>query len=225
MNGFRTRNLAEFAANELRRRIISGEMELGRRVTEREVSEMLDIGRMPAREALIALEHEGLIVSNSESRSVVSLDADAVAGLFEIRSILETMAVAQAAAKTTPERAVRLEGLLNNLRFGCERQDSSLTTSADLALHEEIWAQSNNMYLERCLRGIRGVVFVLVKRGSTHGKRNWEKLYQEHGAIVRAINEGQPEEAARLMRNNLQAASKHSIMVERLIAEEKAPVE
>jgi DNA-binding GntR family transcriptional regulator len=220
MDKFKSRNLADYAADELRRRIIRGEIELGRKITEREVSEILDIGRMPAREALMALEHEGLIVNNSESRSVLRLDEKDVIGLYELRGILEVLAVAQAALNTSPERAIRLEERLNSLRFGCERQDSSLTTPADLALHEEIWAQSNNKYLERCLRSIRGAVFVLVMRGSTFGERNWTGLYQVHAAVVRSINRGNVEDSILYMRKSLADASQHSIEVERQLSEE-----
>lgn len=220
MDKIKSQNLADLAAAELRRRIIQGEIELGRKITERDVSEMLDIGRMPAREALMELEHEGLIVNNSESRSVLTLNEKDVLGLYHLRGTLEMMAVAQAAANTTPERAMRLDERLNRLRFGCERQDSALTTPADLALHEEIWAQSDNKYLERSLRGIRGPVFVLVMRGSTFGERNWSKLYQVHEAIVRAINDGRVEDSIAHMRNSLTEASEHSIKVERQISSE-----
>ena len=219
MDKFKSQNLADLAADELRRRIIRGEIELGRKITEREVSEILGVGRMPAREALMALEYEGLIVNNSEARTVLKLSEQDVVGLYQLRGTLEVMAVAQAAANTTPARAVRLEELLNSLRFGCERQDSALTTPADLALHEEIWAQSNNKYLERCLRSIRGAVFVLVMRGSTHGERNWSGLYQVHAAVVNAINTGNSDDAIQYMKRSLADASEHSIMIERKIAE------
>lgn len=219
MAELKSRNLADLAADDLRSRIIRGELGVGRKITEREVSDLLGVGRMPAREALMTLEHEGLIVSRSESRSIVTLDENDIAGIYELRAMLEALAVARAASNTTPERAMRLEERLNALRFGCERQDSALTTPADLALHEEIWAQSDSMYLERCLRSIRGVVFVLVMRGSSHGKRNWDKLYQQHRAIVSAINDGRVEDSIRFMKESLNAASRHSIEVERLIAQ------
>jgi DNA-binding GntR family transcriptional regulator len=217
---YRPKSLANLAADDLRKRIINGEIALGQKITEREVGELLGIGRIPAREALMALEHEGLIVSNSESRSVLLLEEKDLSGLYRVRAMLEEMAATSAAAYTSPERALALEGRLNSLRFGCERQDSSITTPADLALHEEIWAQANDKYLERCLRSIRGVVFVLVMRGSSYGKRNWELLYETHRALVEAINSGDSKRSAHVMRSSLSDASKHSLKVEKILSTE-----
>jgi DNA-binding GntR family transcriptional regulator len=215
---YRPKSLANLAADDLRKRIIYGEITLGQKITEREVGELLGIGRMPAREALMALEHEGLVVSNSESRSVLSLEEKDLSGLYRVRGLLEELAATAAAANTTPDRALVLEERLNALRFGCDRQDASLTTPADLALHEEIWSQANDKYLERCLRSVRGVVFVLVMRGSSYGERNWEDLYETHRTLVEAINSGDTKGSARIMKASLADAAKHSLKVEKVLS-------
>lgn len=215
---YRPKSLANFAADDLRKRIIYGEIALGQKITEREVGKLLGIGRMPARDALMALEHEGLVVSNSESRSVLSLEEKDLVGLYRVRGMLEELAAAGAAANTTPERALALEERLNSLRFGCDRQDVAITTPADLALHEEIWAQANDKYLERCLRSIRGVVFVLVMRGSSYGERNWDFLYETHRALVQAINAGDSRLSAKIMKSSLEQAAKHSLKVEKVLS-------
>lgn len=215
---YKPKSLADLAADDLRRRIIFGEIPLGQKITEREVGELLGVGRMPAREALMALEHEGLVVSTSESRSVLSLEERDLAGLYRVRGILEELAAAGAAANTTPERALVLEERLNSLRFGCDRKDAALTTPADLALHEEIWAQANDKYLERCLRSIRGVVFVLVMRGSTYGERNWELLYETHRQLVKAINSGDSKGSAKIIKSSFADAAKHSLKIQKEIS-------
>ncbi|MEO8244925.1 MAG: GntR family transcriptional regulator [bacterium] len=212
-------SLTEAAADELRRRIIDGRIKTGTKVTERDIATMLNIGRMPAREALMSLEHEGLITSKSEARYVLELTPERIKGLYRVRSTLEHLAVTQAAENTTPERARKLEEKLNDLRFACEREDATLTTPADLALHEEIWAQADNAYLERCLRSLRGVMFLVVMQGSLFGPRSWDRLYRQHQELVQAINSGNPLAAGGLVTGHLAAAQRHSVEVEHLVAE------
>jgi DNA-binding GntR family transcriptional regulator len=215
-------SLTEAAADELRRRIIDGRIKTGTKVTERDVATLLGIGRMPAREALMSLEHEGLITSKSEARYVLELTPERIKGLYKVRSILEHLAVTQAAENTTAERALRLEEELNDLRFACEREDATLTTPADLALHEEIWAQADNPYLERCLRSMRGVVFLTVMQGSLFGPGGWDRLFQQHRDLISAINAGNPDAAGKLLMEQLSAAQDHSVEVEQIVTEEAA---
>ena len=217
----KTVSLTEAAADELRRRIIDGRLKTGAKVTERDVATLLGIGRMPAREALMALEHEGLITSKSEARYVLELTPKAISGLYRVRSVLEHLAVTQAAENTTPDRARRLEEKLHDLRFACNQKDASLTPPADLALHEEIWAQADNPYVERCLRSLRGVVFMVVMHGSLYGPRGWERLYRQHRDLINAINSGDPDAAGTLLSEQLSAAREHSVEVEHILAEKQ----
>lgn len=212
-------SLTEATADELRRRIIDGRIKTGTKVTERDIATMLNIGRMPAREALMSLEHEGLITSKSEARYVLELTPDRIKGLYRVRSTLEHLAVTQAAENTNPARGRRLDEKLNDLRFACDRKDAALTTPADLALHEEIWAQADNAYLERCLRSLRGVMFLVVMQGSLFGPRGWDRLYKQHKDLVQAINAGKPDEAGRMVLDHLSAAQQHSVQVEHIVAE------
>lgn len=214
----RASSLKEAAADELRRRIIDGSIKTGSKLTERDVALMLGIGRMPAREALMALEHEGLITSNSDSRYVIELTQARILSLYQVRYALEKMAVVQAAENTNTENRLRLDAKLKDLHFACARQDASLTTPADLALHEEIWAQADSPYLQRCLLSMRGVIFLVVMQGSLFGPRNWDWLYAGHQELVAAINDGKPEAAAKLISRHFDLAAKHSIKVEQIIA-------
>lgn len=218
-------SLTEATADELRRRIIDGRIKTGTKVTERDIATMLNIGRMPAREALMSLEHEGLITSKSEARYVLELTPERIKGLYRVRSTLEHLAVVQAAENTSAERARHLEEKLNDLRFACGRKDAALTTPADLALHEEIWAQADNIYLERCLRSLRGVMFLVVMQGSLFGPRGWDTLYRQHKELVQAINSGDPDAAGRLVSDHLAAAQHHSVEVEQLVTRKTGSAE
>ena len=69
-------SLRSQVASLLREKIISGELASGTKITERDVSELLRTSRMPARDALMELEKEGLLDSRSSGRYVVELGAE-----------------------------------------------------------------------------------------------------------------------------------------------------
>ena len=62
--------LKDQAAEVLRDYISDGRLPEGSKVTERDVANLLGIGRAPARDALMALEAEGLVVSRPDGRYV-----------------------------------------------------------------------------------------------------------------------------------------------------------
>lgn len=186
------------AADLLRQYIITGKMPPGCKVTEREIAGVLGIGRMPARDALMALEHEGLVLSRSDGRYVVDLKENDIRNIYTIRRMLEKTAVELAAQNTSPTHQGRLNLRLHAIQQACESKDPNLSTPADLALHEEIWRQSNNDYLVRILESMRGLIYVIVMQGSSFGTRDWEGLYLGHLNLVNFINQG-----------DWQAAGKH----------------
>jgi DNA-binding GntR family transcriptional regulator len=208
------------AADLLRQYIIIGKIPGGCKVTEREIAGVLGIGRMPARDALMSLEHEGLVVSRSDGRYVVDLKEKDVRDIYTIRRLLEKSAVELAAQNTNPANQAKLNLRLHAILQACEARDSNLTTPADLALHEEIWRQSNNDYLVRLLESLRGVIYVIVMQGSSYGTRNWEGLYQSHFELVSLINQGDWQAAGKHITETLERSFAWNLQVLSLMKSE-----
>lgn len=205
------------AAEELRRLIIHGKIVPGAKVTEREVGRVLGIGRMPARDALMLLEHDGLVMSRSGARHVIELSEQRIRSIYDVRRPLEVLAATQAAASTNVEGRRRLDRCLSDLRRGCDEQDPELTTPADLALHREIWLQSGNPDLLRIMTGMQALFFVLVMQGTIYGPRSWERLYESHRVLVEAVNSGKGALAGRLIDDQLVGAVGHSLKVGKIV--------
>jgi DNA-binding GntR family transcriptional regulator len=211
--------MKELAAEGLRKLIIHGQIKPGTKVTEREVARLLGIGRMPARDALMLLEHQGLVVSNADARYVIELNEQRLKNLYAVRLPLETLAFRAAATRTSAENRRRLERCLSDLKVGCDEQDAAITTPADLALHQEIWEQSGNPDLLRIMTNLQAVFFVLVMQGSIYGDRDWQGLYQNHRQLVDAVSVGDGDLAANLISQQLTLAVQHSLAVGRIITE------
>ena len=80
-----TESLAEMAARKLRTLILTGELQPGERVTEAELTDLLQISRTPAREAIRILSSEGLlVVFPNRGAEVVSYSPEVVRDSIEV---------------------------------------------------------------------------------------------------------------------------------------------
>lgn len=102
-------------AEELRRRIISGEFRGGDQVRQEALAEELGVSRIPIREALLQLETEGLVVIHTHKGAVVaSLTPEDAVDLFETRLVFEPIMLQKAIAAATDADVSRLEHCLAN---------------------------------------------------------------------------------------------------------------
>src|SRR5204863_2745680 len=72
----------------LRDLIVTGVIAPGQKLTERDVAKLLGVGRMPARDALMKLEEQGLVVTKPDARYVIELSRKDIEDWFEIRQAL-----------------------------------------------------------------------------------------------------------------------------------------
>src|SRR5215831_3504469 len=92
-------SLKEQAWIILRDLIVTGAISPGQKLTERDVAKLLGVGRMPARDALMKLEEQGLVVTRPDARYVIELGQKDIQDWFEIRQALEVLAVQNAVAR------------------------------------------------------------------------------------------------------------------------------
>ena len=203
--------LRDRAAETLRAYISSGRIPEGTRLTEREVSDMLGISRMPAREALQALEAEGLIIRRGQGRRVIELDEDAVRSIHQVRWTLEGLAAGLAAARACAEHATELEALSRDLAEAVHAGDPSRCTRCDLAIHRAIWRQAGNPYLLAILESLLGVIYVLNERVKLYGRADSARLLAQHRQLVEHITSGDDVGASSAVIGQLRAALEASL--------------
>ena len=87
-------SISDQIAEVLRNLIVSGDLNPGERIVESRVAKQLGVGQPTVREALVALEHQGLVVRKSNQGCVVtSLTRSEIADVLRIRGELEVLAV------------------------------------------------------------------------------------------------------------------------------------
>ncbi|MGM9920417.1 MAG: GntR family transcriptional regulator, partial [Bhargavaea sp.] len=86
----------------LRKAIFNGDLKNGEEITQEEIAKILNVSRMPVREAFYALEREGLLHTQQNRRVVVKgVTEEDIKDHYDIRAMLEGEAAAKAARLAT----------------------------------------------------------------------------------------------------------------------------
>ncbi len=196
-------SLKDQSTELLRSYIISGRIPPGTKLVERELADLLGVSRMPARDALMDLEREGLVVSRPNGRYVIELRAKDIAQLFEIRLVLERLAVSAAAANCSEQNCAALRANLEQMAAAIARNDRDAYVRADLEAHQLIWNQANNPYLLKMLNSIVGPIFIFIANQPDF-QTNWQETLQMHQELADAICAGDAEQAVRSIEAQMQ---------------------
>ena len=205
-------SLKDQAAEILRDHITAGRIPEGTRLTERQVSQLLGISRMPAREALMVLETEGLVERDANGRHVIELSEERVRELHEVRWTLERLAAERAAAHINERGRAVLRARLDDLEEAIVTGDPALCTARDLAIHQAIWRQANNAYLFKLLNSLLGVIFVLAARVKIYADADVERLRSQHRELVDLVTSGDAEGAGQCVEDQLKGVLPHSLL-------------
>src|SRR5712692_3961378 len=102
----------DLVLTSMREGILTAALPPGTRLRQERLAEMFGTSRIPVREALRALEYEGLVTSLPyRGFTVTELDADDIEEVYDLRILLESHAVRLAVPLITDEDLQILEGL------------------------------------------------------------------------------------------------------------------
>ncbi|MEA3334675.1 MAG: GntR family transcriptional regulator [Chloroflexota bacterium] len=201
--------LKDQATELLRSYITGGHFAPGTKLVEREVADLLGISRAPARDALMQLEQEGLVISKPNGRYVIELSERDVTELYQVRLTLEMLAVELAAKNTNPKNRSALLAKLAEMEQAVAEKDSDSYTHSDLEMHRLIWHQANNCHLVNVLDSMLGPIFMFVAWHA--GAYDWNKTLDLHVDLVQCINSGDPQTAKESLAHHTENALNRSL--------------
>jgi DNA-binding FadR family transcriptional regulator len=205
-------------AQQIKERIISGELEEGDRLpTERELSDQFNVSRTAVREAVQALVQEGLVevrpgrgtfVVDSTSEAVKqSLGlmmnigrADRSADVVEVRELLEPGIAALAATRATQEHIDVLRQAVARMDAAFDDIDAFIL--ADDEFHLTLAAATENPLIPTLIDPIVELLHEQRKRISLV-EGGPEQGQYHHKQILDAVANGEPEAAREAMRAHL----------------------
>jgi DNA-binding GntR family transcriptional regulator len=197
----------------LRDCILTGKLRGGVRLDQDQIAAHLGLSRMPVREAIKRLDAEGLVMSRPHRGvTVTSLGPDAVLELFEMRGVLEGLAVSTV-LRTLGEPALgelflRLEEMLAHL--DAVQSNPVLWVQRHQEFHHIICAAANRPYLVATIQKIHQNVAPYT-RLYLSGYKEAEMPGFDHRALVDAMKRGDAEMAGRAMRDHIVSAGTGAI--------------
>lgn len=171
----------------LRRAILKGELEPGRRLTERELTELTGVSRTSVREALHALQSERLVeTSRSRGLQVAMPSLIEVEHIYDLREVLEPLA-----AKLFVEHASN------------EQIDAIVEASSHIRRSREVLQRFDELLIAGCGNPVLGEVLTglyvrlhAVRRMSVKSSERMAMSRREYAALGDAIRRGSADEAA-----------------------------
>lgn len=189
--------------------IISGQYPPSSRITEQEIAEAAGVSRTPVREALRRLHAEGLVEFQANHGAVVTDWSDADADeVFELRAMLESHGAARAALNATPAQRQELRDLAEEQhRHSLERGEGHLERIGELnsRFHRRLQEAANSPRLARALAALLEAPLIM-KTFIKYRPQDLERSAVHHLELVRALEAGDPDWAASVMRSHILAA-------------------
>jgi DNA-binding GntR family transcriptional regulator len=179
---------SEIVLGAIRRAILEGVLEPGARLRQEDLATVFGTSRIPVREALRALEYDGLVESEPHRGfTVTALDPDDINDVYELRIVLETYAIRLAVPLLTEADLVELSSLYQAM-VETHDPDAQLARRERFYLH--LFAISGRPRLVSIIERLRQEVarplrWRLVQHSLTH-----------HEEFFEAIKAGNAERAA-----------------------------
>lgn len=183
-------SLRDQVYQELRRAILSGPISPGSVLVQEQLAEQLGISRTPVRDALDRLASEGLVLRSNGGRvQVAPLSIDELREKYEVRQVLEGLALRLAAEHLDDNAMARLEALLQTMRNAADAHNHQLVTEAGNEFHDIIIAACGNKYLIQNLSSLNDSIRRYRQFAADLPGRATENI-QEHEQIYLAMAAG-----------------------------------
>ena len=197
------RSLTDQAYYRIRELIVRLELAPGSFVNERDLMELVGLGRTPVREALRTLARDRLVeVLPRRGIFISPINVRDLAGLSEVRLALEPCAARLAAERRTHEDRDAVVALLQALDEA--GSDDRRLIDLDQRIHRHIWACAHSPFLARTLEEY----YVLTLRIwflALDRVAQLEEAVHEHRELLEAIRDGDATRAEASMRRHVAA--------------------
>jgi DNA-binding GntR family transcriptional regulator len=194
-------------AERLRAEIVAGERPAGSRLRQVEIARRYGVSTTPVREALAALQREGLVRLHPQRGAVVFVpDVDDLREHYEIRAALEALAAAKAAERFEPPWAEPLLACLDEMRDG---PPAARYIALNQRFHTTLYAHSGCPRLVEMIAALRDASSAYLHIYRAAEDFPVERLDAEHREILAACAARDPERAAQAVRDHLHHTVDH----------------
>lgn len=182
--------------------ILDGRIPPGSSLREEQIAEVMGVSRTPVREALRRLSEEGFVeYFPHRGARLMTLTPERAHEIFEVREALEGMAARNAATRMPSGRIAALRESFERIRRQVEAGDYS---DVGDHLHMEIFDNCGNDRLKRLMLSIRKQV-TWMQHVAVRVPGRLDRAFIEHDAVLRALENRDPDQAEAAMRSHIRA--------------------
>ena len=198
-------NLPVEVADRLRRDIFSGRLRPGERIDQDAEAAALGVSRVPIREALIALDREGLVdIVPRHGVFVWSFGPEDLADQYEVFGLVPGLAAERAAQNLTDDELANLRAVHAEMSVSRDGERLELLNER---FHMIINRASGSRRLAWLVRFLSGSV----PRGYEAG--GWQIANRHHATIIERLGARDAEGAGRAMRDHIRQSGEHALGV------------
>ena len=200
----RSTSKAKEVFRALRSAILAGDLKPGDPLKEAHLAQQFHVSQVPIREALLQLEHLGLVVRvPDKGTTVTKLTRAEMLDLLDVRVHLEDLAFRLAAGNLDRAALKKLRDAAATLQKKVAQDDYYGSAEADLRFHEAVWNLSGNQVLVEMLDRLCTSWLAFV---SLHRHMTQESLQQSagnHHALIEVLEGGDRAAISRAVRDHL----------------------
>jgi DNA-binding GntR family transcriptional regulator len=204
LNPVKSLSKAKEVFQTLRDAILIGDLRPGDPLKEAHLAKQLQVSQVPIREALLQLEHLGLVVRvPDKGTTVTKLTRAQMLDLLDVRVTLEDFAFRLAAPNLDRSAMKILREKAADLEKKVAQNDHYGAAEADLNFHQAVWRYSGNQVLVGTLDRLctSWLAFVSLQRHMT--REPLKQTAGRHKTLLRVLEEGDAAEISRAVREHL----------------------
>lgn len=187
----------------LRKAIVDGALALGTPLSEQALSDELGVSRTPLREALHALQGEGLVeIEPYKGTRVFALTSAKLAQLSQFRVTVETAALELAMQNAGPALSRRLGEIVAEMQQCVAHTDTARYGELDTALHEAVITHCGNEYLVQAHRVV-GSRLAVLRNLLRHDAETIQRSCDDHVRLLQLVEKGKTADAVAFLRKHI----------------------
>lgn len=196
-------SVADQMYDQLRGRILSGELPQGSRVVEAQLAKTMGTSRAPVREAVSRLLEAGLLEGRAHHGStVIIMTAEKVRQLYHVRVAVETMAIREVIAHGRHRDLRALKAQVRAMQARARANDPPGLVMAEMRFHEVLWSLAGNPYIDR-VAGLLADHMRLALAVDNAAYADLAEVAREHEPLIEAIESGDADRAAQVLTEHI----------------------
>jgi DNA-binding GntR family transcriptional regulator len=196
-------SLPDVIADDVRERILSGELAEGEIIRQEALAEEYDVSRMPIREALKRLSAEGLVeMTNNRGATVTKHSLHEIGEIFDVRALIEVDLFRRAIPEMTSSDFTRCRKILDEMELSYNADDVAKWGELNFQYHSALYAAAKRKLTHELLHRVSLQSDRYVRMHLSVMKQR-EPAKEEHRLLLSLAQERKVEAGCQLLTDHL----------------------